>query len=95
MIDNHGTFFTRGVGVQQRSFRRDCRQAFVLKSDGDFGQCGQIACECAGGLATRTLTAIHIERQAQNDAANLAACAKLQQLLGVRCEFAAPDGLQC
>ena len=80
-----------GIGIDQRACHGGCREPFIPVQNGEIGLLGKVADEGARCLYTRSLGAIHIERQAEDQGDDAMFCREIQQALGIIRELFAPN----
>ena len=93
-VDLFGALLARHVGLDHRALGRGGRKPLVPQHDGQVGQRGEVAQEGARRLSARTFGAVHVDRQAEDQAADLFARAEREQRLGVLGEFRAADRVE-
>src|ERR1700733_413896 len=74
LVDDFLAAFARRIGVDERARHRGSRKPLVPQHDGDFALGAEIAHEGTGRLHRRSFTAIHVERQTDDEPAHAMFC---------------------
>ncbi len=93
LIDYSLAFGAAGVGLDQRPFDGRRRQPLVPQRNRQSGELRQIARKGPRRLRARPFTAVHIDRQAEQESRGFTLTGKLQNACGVQLKPRPRDGL--